>query len=53
MQKRALGRSGLSVSAIGYGHMGLNFRYDAGAAGAGLVARAKDLDRADSRHDQA
>jgi aryl-alcohol dehydrogenase-like predicted oxidoreductase len=30
MQKRKLGRSGLEVSAIGYGCMGLNFAYGPG-----------------------
>ncbi len=28
MQKRLLGKSGLEVSAIGFGCMGLNFSYD-------------------------
>jgi aryl-alcohol dehydrogenase-like predicted oxidoreductase len=31
MDKRELGRSGLTVSAIGYGCMGLNFGYGYGA----------------------
>jgi aryl-alcohol dehydrogenase-like predicted oxidoreductase len=46
MQKRKLGKSGLEVSAIGYGAMGLNFAYGPGvdrASAVSLIRSAFDL----------
>lgn len=38
MQKRKLGNSGLEVSAMGYGCMGLNFAYGPGLAKRDAIA---------------